>query len=309
MTKAVVKRISSSGKRASEVSQKGLAEAPHTPVQGDLFSLDSPLRGGVRGERSLMAYPFFALSKNAWKTQLRYTANNVTIEVNPGHRGVATIYDKEVLLYIASLMASRLEEGGAVGQDFQFTGHDLFRVTGTPVSAKAYNRLFESLERLQSTQIKTDIETGGEGVAGFFSWVENVQLKYSKSKDGTRRLKAVRVRLCDWLHRAIMKDRDILKYAPAYFQLSPVNRRLYEVASASCIDGPVSLTLGDLRLQTGYQSPCRSFKRLLKDAAEQNAIPGFTLYVEEQPGARMPVADDRITIVPVPISQRESDAA
>ncbi|WP_447407609.1 replication initiator protein A, partial [Clostridium perfringens] len=82
------------------------------------------------------------MSKNAWKTQLRYTANNVTIEVNPGHRGVATIYDKEVLLYIASLMASRLEEGGAVGQDFQFTGHDLFRVTGTPVSAKAYNRLF-----------------------------------------------------------------------------------------------------------------------------------------------------------------------
>ena len=53
MAKAVVKRISSSGKRASEVSQKGLAEAPHTPVQGDLFSLDSPLRGGVRAERAV----------------------------------------------------------------------------------------------------------------------------------------------------------------------------------------------------------------------------------------------------------------
>ena len=31
--------------------------------QGDLFVLDSPLLTEVRGEQSLMAYPFFALTR------------------------------------------------------------------------------------------------------------------------------------------------------------------------------------------------------------------------------------------------------
>ena len=41
-----------------------------TLPQRDLFALDSPLHGEIRGERSLMAFPFFALSKNAWMKPL-----------------------------------------------------------------------------------------------------------------------------------------------------------------------------------------------------------------------------------------------
>ncbi len=40
------------------------ASAPKAS-QRDLFALDSPLTGEIRGERSLMAFPFFALAKNA----------------------------------------------------------------------------------------------------------------------------------------------------------------------------------------------------------------------------------------------------
>ena len=68
--------------------------------QGELFKLDSPLVGEVRGERSLMAFPFFALSKNAWMKPLAYATPTVSIEVRPSARGVATIYDKEIVLYI-----------------------------------------------------------------------------------------------------------------------------------------------------------------------------------------------------------------
>jgi hypothetical protein len=35
----------------------------------------------------------------------------VSIEVRPSASGVATIYDKEIVLYIASLMAAKLEAG------------------------------------------------------------------------------------------------------------------------------------------------------------------------------------------------------
>src|SRR3546814_10627101 len=84
-----------------------------------------------------MAYPFFALSKTAWKRPLIYKTESVSIEIGPGPRGVATIYDKEVLLYIASLLVSKLDAGEAVAQDFYFTAHDLFRVTGVNGSARS----------------------------------------------------------------------------------------------------------------------------------------------------------------------------
>jgi plasmid replication initiation protein len=243
--------------------------------QSDLFILDSPLLTEVRGEQSLMAYPFFALTKTAWKKALIYKTDAVSIEIGPGPRGVATIYDKEVLLYIASLLVSKLDAGETVSQDFYFTAHDLFRVTGVSGSARSYSRLSDALERLQGTQIKTNIEAGGEGQAGFFSWLSEAQLHYLKNKTGDKRLKGVKVRLCDWLYRAILRDRRVLEYSPVYFQLGPVERRLYEVARYTCQGGSVQVDLDDLRLQLGYQNSLKHFRHVMKGIADANNIPDY----------------------------------
>lgn len=250
--------------------------------QGELFMLDSPLHGPVRGERSLMAWPFFALAKKAWMQPLAYKKDDISIEIGPGPKGVATIYDKEILLYIASLMVSKVEAGKHVGQEFSFTANDLFSVTGVNKSARSYRRLSEALERLQGTQIKTNIEAGGEGEDGFFSWLQEAKLQYTKGEAGEKRLKAVKVRLCDWLYRAIMVDRQVLEYASTYFQLGPVERRLYEVARSLCVDGRTTIPLEDLRLQMGYQGSSRQFKFALTKTIEEDPIPGFRFEIEDQ---------------------------
>lgn len=252
--------------------------------QRDLFQLDSPLTGEIRGERSLMAFPFFALSKNAWMKPLTYEHAAVSIEVRPSANGVATIYDKEIVLYIASLMAAKLEAGEEVGQDFVFTAHDLFSVTGSNHSARSYQRLSEALERLQGTQIKTNIEAGGEGEEGFFSWLSEARLHYSKTRTGERRLKAVKVRLCDWLYRAILRDRQVLDYAAAYFQLGPIERRIYEVARATAEDGRLETDLAAFRLQIGYQNPLANFRNALKQVAGTDTIPDYDLQLVEEAG-------------------------
>src|SRR3546814_8090191 len=185
-------------------------------------------------EEEIIRYFFFFKQKTAYEmrisdwssdvcsSDLAYKTDTVSIEIVATSKGVATIYDKEVLLYIASLMVAKLEAGVGVSQDFYFTAHDLFRVTGVNGSARSYARLSDALERLQGTQIKTNIEAGGEGQAGFFSWLSEAQLHYTKTKTGDKRLKAVKVRLCDWLYRAILRDRRVLDYAPSYFQLGPI---------------------------------------------------------------------------------------
>ncbi|PJG45042.1 RepA family protein (plasmid) [Sphingobium sp. LB126] len=276
-------------------------------IQGDLFALDSPLLTEVRGERSLMAFPFFALSKGKWTKPLAYKTDTVSIEIVATAKGVATIYDKEVLLYIASLMVAKLDAGVGVSQDFYFTAHDLFRVTGVNGSARSYARLSDALERLQGTQIKTDIEAGGEGQAGFFSWLSEAQLHYTKTKTGDKRLKAVKVRLCDWLYRAILRDRRVLDYAPSYFQLGPIERRLYEVARSACVHGVVEVDLDELRLQLGYQSSLKHFRYELKRIVDENAIPDFTFDLMDGPAtpaqgrARRNAGAARVRISPRPL--------
>jgi plasmid replication initiation protein len=259
-------------------------EAKMTP-QRELFQLDSPLTGEIRGERSLMAFPFFALSKNAWMKPLTYATPTVSIEVRPSMRGVATIYDKEIVLYIASLMASKLDQGSAVEQDFTFTAHDLFSVTGSNHSARSYVRLADALERLQGTQIRTNIEAGGEGEEGFFSWLSEARLQYARSGKGEKRLKAVKVRLCDWLFRAILRDRQVLDYAATYFQLGPIERRIYEVARSTCVDGEkLEIDIRTFRLQIGFQNQLSNFRTAMRQIAEENSIPDYSLeLVEEEP--------------------------
>lgn len=259
-----------------------------TLPQRDLFQLDSPLHGEIRGERSLMAFPFFALSKNAWMKPLTYDHATVSIEVRPSANGVATIYDKEIVLYIASLMAAKLEGGHEVEQDFIFTAHDLFSVTGSNHSARSYQRLSEALGRLQGTQIKTNIEAGGEGEEGFFSWLSEARLHYSKTKTGERRLKAVKVRLCDWLYRAILRDRQVLDYAATYFQLGPIERRIYEVAHATAEERPegrrLEVDLATFRLQVGYQNPLANFRTAMKAIAAADVIPDYHVELIESEG-------------------------
>src|SRR3546814_3658454 len=110
-----------------------------------------------------MAFPFFALSKGKCTKPLAYKNDTVSIEIVATSKGVATIDDKEVLLYIASMMVAKLEAGVGVSQDFYFTAHDLFRVTGVNGSARSYASLSDALERLQCPTIKTNSEAGGEG--------------------------------------------------------------------------------------------------------------------------------------------------
>lgn len=261
--------------------------------QGELFQLDSPLMGEIRGERSLMAFPFFALAKNAWMKPLAYSTPAVQIEVRPSARGVATIYDKEIVLYIASLMAAKIEGGVDVSQDFTFTAHDLFTVTGANHSARSYSRLSDALERLQGTQIRTNIEAGGEGEEGFFSWLSEARLQYARSGKGEKRLKAVRVRLCDWLFRAILRDGQVLDYANTYFQLGPIERRIYEVARSTCIEAePLYLDLDVLRHQIGFQNPLSNFRIAMRQLAGANAIPDYNIELIEDAPAPPPAAGE-----------------
>jgi plasmid replication initiation protein len=255
----------------------------------DLF--DSPLRGKVRGQRGIMAYPFFHLGKSAPAREvLRYDDGQVRIEVAPGPSGMATIYDKDLLLYLASLMAEKLRRGELSPDDpkpdreFTFTAHDFFRVAGRDTAGKAYDRLLQMLQRLQGTQVRTNIEMAGEGTDGVFSWIDAVDTRYRRNARKEKELVSVSVTLCSWLYRGILSDTRLLTFADAYFDLAPLERRLYEIAKAEDVDeAGWSIGIEDLHARVGTRGLLRHFGQFLTELEQSQRLIEFEIGLHRPP--------------------------
>lgn len=251
--------------------------------QGNLFEVDSPLHGKVRGERSVMDFPFFALSKQAVMKPLDHRIGNATIQIRPSPTGIATMYDKEIILYIASLMVQEMSRGGEVDQDFSFTAHDFFRVTGVPRPSKRdYQRLHDALERLQGTTIKTNVQTGSEITRGWFSWLSEVQATIKQLPNGDEQLQNVRVRLCPWLFRAIKRDGHIYHYHFDYFRLGTIERRLYEIAHCHCEGEAIEVPLELLAGKVGSAASLAKFKQHLREVESDDRLPEYRITLREE---------------------------
>lgn len=264
---------------------------------------DSPLEGAVAGQVDLMAYPFFSLSKTPAKRAIKFVEGAVSVEVRPSEQGVATIYDKEILIYLASLAIERLDRGEAFDGVLTFTAYDFFKLAGlSGASGKNYQRLAGSLDRLQGTQVRTTIETGGVNIDGWFSWVSEAQVIFTRDSKGQKRARAFRVRITDWLVRAIAADGSVLSYDRSYFTLSAIERRLYEIARAGCARGePVTMGLNTLRSRVGVTSPLKKFRQLLAEIVERDDLPGYRVAILDgaaDGGPRAPLGRIKVRLSP-----------
>ena len=275
----------------------GEAAVPQV-LGGGAITTDSPLDGTVNGQTDLMSYPFFGLSKTPSKRAIRFAEGAIDLEVRPSDSGVATIYDKEILIYLASLAMERLERGQAFDGVLTFTAYDFFKLAGlSGASGKNYQRLAGSLERLQGTQVRTTIETGGVGIDGWFSWISEAQVLYTRDGKGQKRARAFRVRIADWLVRAIAVDGSVLSYERAYFQLSAIERRVYEIARAGCVHGrAMEVSLNTLRQRVGVTSPLKKFRQLLAQIVEKDGLPSYRVRFLDD--ARTPLTRMKVRLEP-----------
>jgi plasmid replication initiation protein len=248
---------------------------PETKQQRQLsLRFDSPLYGKVKNERVVMVFNFFALAKERVSELAIYDDGTVRIEVTGTKHGVANMYDKDLLIYLASLLQEKINRNEQISPKLYVTGYDFFRACGQSLGGSSYQRLEESLRRLQGTQIKTNIETGGEGQDEAFSWLTSYKAQYVRGPNGVRRLRGFMVELCEWLFRAVVKDRRMLTYDPEYFKLSPIERRLYEIARAHCGQQPAfRIGLAKLHTRVGSDTSLQNFKKVLD--RQDGVLPGY----------------------------------
>jgi hypothetical protein len=61
----------------------------------------------VKDDRASMEHPMFSLARNPDRRIRRYQHNGVSVTITPSLLGIATIWDKDVLIYAISQLSNR----------------------------------------------------------------------------------------------------------------------------------------------------------------------------------------------------------
>lgn len=229
-----------------------------------------------------MEHPIFSLSTKPDVNIRRYENNGRFVEIAPSVRGLATVHDRDILIYCISQLISALNEGRAVSQTVHFKAYDLLQATNRMTNGQGYEGLKSALERLKGTVISTNIVTGGKEQFDTFGLIDRAKI-VRESRDG--RMQEVEIKLSDWVFNAI-RAKEVLTLHRDYFRLrKPLERRIYEIARKHCgskKEWRISLAL--LQKKSGSSSTSREFKRLVLNIIKQDQkhhhIPDYSLRME-----------------------------
>jgi len=252
---------------------------PDRHPTGDFFVCDI-LDALPKDDMATMEHPVFSLATRPDLRVLAYAHNGVEITVTPSVKGLATIHDKDILIYCISQLMAALNAGRQVSRTVTLRAHDLLVATNRETSGDAYRRLRESFERLAGTRITTNLATGGVEVTRGFGLIETWEI-VRKTRGG--RMISVAVTLSDWLFRAVLSS-SVLTLSRDYFRLrKPLERRIYELARKHCgRQESWRVSVETLLKKSGSASPRRVFRAMLREMIAENHLPDYAM--AEEPG-------------------------
>mgnify|MGYP001202630660 CR=1 FL=1 len=247
-------------------------------AQGDFFICDMPW-AVPKDDMASMEHPLFTLATRPDRRILRYEHGDALIEITPSVKGLATIHDKDVLIYCVSQLMAAVNEGRPTSPELHLRAHDLLLATNRETSGDGYRRLREAFERLSGTRIVTNIATGGVESTRGFGLIDAWEI-LRKTKGG--RMIHVTVTLSDWMYRSVM-SKSVLTLHRDYFQLrKPLERRVYEIARKHCgRQAEWRIGLETLAKKTGSTSPRRVFRKMIRDMIEEDGLPDYRLALTE----------------------------
>lgn len=255
---------------------------PDRHPQGDFFVCDI-LDAAPKGDMGSMEHPIFSLSTKPDTRPRRYEHNGVTIEIKPSVDGLATVHDRDVLIYCISNLIKAMNEGKEPQQVIRFHASDLLKATNRMTTGRGYSLLKAAMERLAGTRISTNIITDGQEIFETFGLIERARI-VRETRDG--RMQEVEVKLSDWVFNAI-RAQEVLTLSREYFRLrKPLERRIYEIARKHCgrqREWRVSMAV--LQKKCGSGSTLREFRRLVSVIAAEdkkfNHMPDYEIRIDD----------------------------
>ncbi len=277
----MAKAVEEPASRSPEAGQGGARRLlPDRHPVRDFFIADI-VDWALKDDRHSMEHPFFSLSKNPDHRIRHYEHNGIRVTIAPSAYGLATIWDKDILIYAVSQLVEAMNQNRPVSRRVRLKAYDLLVATNRHTGGKNYERLAESFRRLAGTRIETNIATNGLRVREGFGLVDN--WKIVEKSPSNNRMVAVEIILNEWLFNAIMA-REILTLNRDYFRLDGgLERRLYELARKHCgHQARWAITTEMLHKKSGSMASLKEFRRKVKMIAEGDVLPDYRLHYEPE---------------------------
>lgn len=243
-----------------------LPERRPTP---DFFVCDI-FDAAVKADMASMEHPIFSLSTKPDRRVRRYEHGETYVEIKPSADGLATVHDRDVLIYCISQLMTAINDGREVSQTVRFKAYDLLKATNRMTNGQGYEALKAAFERLSGTRISTNLVTGGLEVFETFGLIERAKI-VRETRDG--RMQEVEIKISDWVMNAI-RNNEVLTLHRDYFRLrKPLERRMYELGRKHCgrkDSWKISLEL--LQKKCGSASTLREFRRLVTSIVAEDAV-------------------------------------
>ena len=242
---------------------------------GDLFVCDVS-DAILKDISDTLEHPFYSLSKKPEMQTRRYEHRGNWLEITPSSKGLATIYDKDILIYAISQLIAKMNKGEPIDNRVRINTADLLRFTNRGSSGRDYLAIGEALERLRGTQIKTNIRKGDEEVMTVFGLIDSGAVARKFGLDG--RLLHIDIQLSEWVMEAI-RSASVLTLHRDYFRLrKPLERRIYELGRKHCGQQTSwKCSVEILHKKSGSKSPRKHFRYLLKEIAKTDHLPDYML--------------------------------
>ena len=179
-----------------------LSAFPAKPAQLDLF-VPQGRDIAARDAQDLMAWPFFSLAKSKRVRPIDFRMGEVSILVEAtAEHGMATIWDADVLIWVASQIVEARDGGRPTSRLIAATPHEILAFTRRGTGKASYERLKAGLDRLQSTTIATSIRQHDARRRHRFSWIN----EWKERLDHSGRALGIEMIIPDWFYEGVINQ-------------------------------------------------------------------------------------------------------
>lgn len=263
------------------------------PEQGELFRCDIT-NWPVKDDIASMEFPIFSLAKNKDLDTREYRRGNRVVRVIPSSVGAATVFDKDLLLYVASQLIEAKNQGKPISRTVVIDSCDFLLGTERGDGRASFERIVDLLNRLRGTTIETNIETGGKLQTEGFGIIDSYKIMSEKKrsesgtngrgKEITRQVSRVlqfSVTISEWLYNGLV-NYEVLTMDRGYFRLTrSIERRLYEIARKHCGEQAIwKINIDLLAEKLGTRVSRAKFRDELRQTIKSDALPEYRIALD-----------------------------
>ena len=215
-----------------------------------------------------LEFPFFGLAPQPYHGVRRFEDEHGNyIELTPGHYGLPTIQDQDILIFCMTKAMDEIRRGRTVPERVQMSASELLQFANRTIGGRQYNAVEAAIYRLTQLMVVTNIRGEETTYTELFGIVDRASMvrRHSLQRRHGGALLGCSIVLSKWIREAL-EARRVLTLHNDYFRLkTPLERAIYQVVRKHCGEQRMwNIGLAKLQAKVGSKRASRKFRADIK---------------------------------------------